>query len=384
MPVVLALGFRLFFLLAGLFAILLIALWIAAFSGWFAPGTYYGEILWHSHEMIFGYTTAVIAGFLLTAVRNWTQGPTPTGAGLAVLAALWVIGRILPFFPETVSPWLIAAVDLAFLPVLIAALAFPLMQGGERRNLIFLPLLLAFWAGNTLIHAELLGSSWALARTGIFLGVHLVVLLIVILGGRVIPFFTERALPGIVVRRWNAVEWLSPLSVALFLLVDLVTPNARLSAACAALAACTNGVRLAGWYSARYWRIPLLWVLHLGYGWIVIGFVLKVAAGLGMISQQFTVHTFTVGGVGVLTLGMMARVALGHTARPLKAAPAVVFAFLLMNIAALTRGVLPIVSPQWFLQLIVASGALWILAFILFVVRYAPILTQPRIDGRPG
>jgi uncharacterized protein involved in response to NO len=150
------------------------------------------------------------------------------------------------------------------------------------------------------------------------------------------------------------------------------------------LAAAVNAVRLAGWYTHRYWRVPLLWVLHLGYGWIVIGFALKAGAGFGYVPPQFTIHAFTVGGIGVLTLGMMARVSLGHTARPLTVGTAMSVAFALVNLAALGRGLLPIFTPQWFSQLIAASGAFWAAAFFIFVFFYAPILTRPRIDGAPG
>jgi uncharacterized protein involved in response to NO len=384
MPVLFALGFRPFFLLAGFLAIFLMAIWVPAFVGGFVFETYYGQIGWHSHEMIFGYAVAVIAGFLLTAVRNWTDKPTPTGCPLAGMAALWLLGRILPYFSDIFPNWSIAFVDLAFLPAVVAGIGVPLVRGSEKRNLIFLPLLAAFWAANFLVHADLLGLAPHLARRGIHLGLNLVVLLIVIMGGRVIPFFTERALQGVVTKRWPTIEWLSILSVILFLLAEFFLPDSLLSASLAALAACANSVRLAGWHTPRYWRVPLLWVLHLGYGWIVVGFVLKAGAALGAVPPQFTIHAFTVGGIGVLTLGMMARVALGHTARPLNIGLAMTVAFGLVNIAAVGRGLLPIVLPQWFSQLIITSGVLWIAAFLIFVVIYTPVLTQPRIDGRTG
>jgi uncharacterized protein involved in response to NO len=384
MQALFALGFRPFFLLSGISAIVLAAVWVPVFVGGLAFNTYYGQIGWHSHEMIFGYTVAVIAGFLLTAVRNWTEKPTPTGRVLAGMAALWLLGRILPFFPDNFSSWFIAFVDLAFVPALAIGIGVPLVRSGERRNLIFLPLLLAFWTANVFVHVELLGLASNLARKGIFLGLNLVLLLIVIMGGRVIPFFTERGLPGVVMKRWRVIEWLSPLSIVLFLLAEFFLPDSLLSASLAAFAACANGMRLAGWYTSRYWRVPLLWVLHLGYGWIVVGFLLKVGAALGAVPPQFTIHAFTVGGIGVLTLGMMARVALGHTGRSLSIGPAMIAAFAFGNLAAVARGLLPILHPQWFSQLIIASGALWIAAFLIFVVIYTPILTQPRIDGRPG
>ena len=384
MPVFFALGFRPFFLLSGILAVLLVAAWVPAFAGWLSFASYYGQIGWHSHEMIFGYTSAVIAGFLLTAVRNWTERPTAAGASLASLVALWLVGRVLPLFPAAVSGWLIAITDLAFLPAVTVAIGVPLARKAEKRNLIFLPVLIVLFAANLLVHLDLLGFAPGLARRGVFLGLYLILLLIVIMGGRVIPFFTERALQGVVIKRRPAIEWLSPLSVVAFMLVELFLPDSRLAGALAALAAIVNGVRLLSWYSHRYWHVPLLWVLHLGYAWIVAGFVLKAAAAFGLISPQFTIHAFTVGGIGVLTLGMMARVALGHTARPLEVGPSMVVAFALLNLAAIGRGLLPIFFPFWFPQLIIASGALWIAAFLIFVVIYTPILTQPRIDGQPG
>ncbi len=334
--------------------------------------------------MIFGYSAAVIAGFLLTSVRNWTGRSTPTGRLLAAIVALWLVGRILPFFSGLFPAWLIGFVDLAFLPAVMAGIGVPLVRSGEKRNLIFLVLLGAFWGADCLVHAELLGMAPNLARRGIFFGLNLIVLLIVVMGGRVIPFFTERALADATIRRWPIIEWLSPLTVILFLLSEFFLPNSLWSAGFAALAACANGVRWAGWYTPRYWRVPLLWVLHLGYGWIVLGFCLKVGAAFGAVPPQFTIHAFTVGGIGVLTLGMMARVSLGHTGRPLKVGPAMSVAFGLVNLSAVSRGLLPILTPQWFSQLIITSGALWIAAFVVFLIVYTPILTQPRVDGQPG
>jgi uncharacterized protein involved in response to NO len=384
MQVLFALGFRPFFLLSGIFAILLMTVWIPAFIGGSSFDTYYGQIGWHSHEMIFGYTVAVIAGFLLTAVRNWTGRATATGGWLAALAGLWILGRILPVFPAIFPKWLIAIIDLAFLPALAIAVGIPLARARETRNLLFVPVLLVLWLANGFMHAELLALISNFARKGIFLGLDLVVLLIVIMGGRVIPFFTERALPGVAIERRAPVEWLAPLSVVAFMLAEVFLPDSRLSGMLAALAAMVNAVRLGSWYTSRYWGVPLLWVLHLGYGWIVVGFALKAAAAFGLVSPQFTIHAFTVGSIGVLTIGMMARVSLGHTARPLRVRPSIVLAFVLLNLAALGRGLLPLLFPLWFSELIVASGALWIAAFVIFTIVYAPILTQPRIDGQPG
>ncbi|HUC98548.1 MAG TPA: NnrS family protein [Candidatus Polarisedimenticolaceae bacterium] len=384
MMVVLNLGFRPFFLLSGLFAVILMALWIPAFTGGRALSSYYGQIGWHSHEMIFGYAAGVIAGFLLTAVRNWTGLPTATGGSLAALVTLWLIARVLPFFSATMPGWLISAVDVAFLPALTASIAVPLVRHAEKRNLLFLPLMLGLFVANLLVHLELLGLVPGVARHGIFLGLYLIILLIVIMGGRVIPFFTERALPSVVIKRRPVLEWLAPWSVIAFMIAEILFPNSKVAGALAGLACIINGIRVVSWYSHRYWQVPLLWVLHLGYGWIVVGFLLKAAASLELIVAQFTIHAFTVGGIGVLTLGMMARVSLGHTARPLKVESSMVIAFALINLAAVLRGLLPSIFPLWFSQLVILSGILWIAAFLMFVIVYAPILTQPRIDGQPG
>jgi uncharacterized protein involved in response to NO len=384
MLVVFNLGFRPFFLLGGVFAIILMALWIPLFTGGRALSTYYGQIGWHSHEMIFGYTVGVIAGFLLTSVRNWTGRPTATGGSLATLVTLWLLGRILPFFAVTLPVWVIAVVDLAFLPALTASIGVLLVRHGEKRNLLFLPLILGLFFANLLVHLELLGLVPGVARHGIFLGLYLIILLIVIMGGRVIPFFTERALPGAVIKRGPLIEWLAPLTVIVFILAELLFPASKVAGALAGLACIVNGIRVVSWYSHRYWQVPLLWVLHLGYGWIVVGFLLKAAASLGLVAAQFTIHAFTVGGIGVLTIGMMARVSLGHTARPLKVTSSIAVAFALLNIAAVLRGLLPSIFPLWFSQLVILSGMLWIAAFLIFVIVYAPILTQPRIDAQPG
>ena len=384
MPVLFALGFRSFFLLSGLFAVLSIALWVPTFVGWLSLNSYYGQIGWHSHEMIFGYTTAVVAGFLLTAVRNWTEMDTPQGWTLAALTLVWSLGRILPFFSSALPAELIALVDLSFLPAVAIGIGVPLVRCGKWLNLLFLPLIALLWAANLLVHLEILGLVPNLAHQAVLLGLDLIVLLIVIMGGRVIPFFTERALEEVRIKRWTAIEWLAIISVTAFTIGEFFFIDPRVAGVLAGVAAIANGIRLGGWYTHRFWLIPLLWVLHLGYGWIVAGFLLKAGSAWGVVPPPFTLHAFSVGGIGVLTVGMMARVSLGHTARPLKVGSGMAFAFAAVNLAAVTRGLLPILYPQWFLQLVILSGVLWLVGFAIFVVVYAPILMHPRLDGRSG
>jgi uncharacterized protein involved in response to NO len=384
MAVLFALGFRPFFLLAGILALLLMAAWVPIFGGWLMFDTYYGQLGWHSHEMIFGYSSAVIAGFLLTAVRNWTEKPTPTGGSLAAMAVLWLAGRVMPLFPETLPAWLIALVDLAFLPAVALGIGVPLVRSGEKRNLGFLLILAGLFIGNLYVHLELLGYPQLLARKGVFLGLHLIILLIVVMGGRVIPFFTERALVGVTIKRRPIIEWLAPIGALAFALAELSPADPLVVGSCALFAAIVNGVRLASWYTNLFWRVPLLWVLHLGYGWIVAGFCLEAVAAFRLIPPLSTTHAFSAGAIGVLTLGMMARVALGHTGRPLTVGPAMTVSFGLVNLAAAVRALLPIWRPQWLSEFVVFSAALWSFAFLIFLIIYTPILTQPRIDGKPG
>jgi uncharacterized protein involved in response to NO len=381
----LALGFRPFFLVAGLAAVALVGLWVAYYGGALSVSTYYGAVTWHGHEMVFGYTAAVVAGFLLTAVRNWTSMDTLRGAPLGALLALWVAGRLAVFAPDAIPGWLLAAVDVAFLPALAASLAVPLCRSRQWHNLPFVPVLLLLAWANLLVHLDVLGLAPGRATTGLYLGVNLIVLLIAIIGGRVIPFFTERALPGARPRSWRPVEWVSIGAVAALALLGVLPFSAELTVTLAAVAAIAHGVRLWGWYDRRLWSVPLLWILHIGYAWLVVGFVLEAFSAAALLRPQLALHAFAVGAIGALTLGMMARVALGHTGRPLRVAPPMVAAFILVNVAASLR-ILAAWSllDHWYVALIVVAGAAWASAFALFVAVYAPILTRPRVDGRPG
>ncbi len=377
-----ALGFRPFFLLAGVAAVVLLAVWGWAYAGGHMLHNYYGYIGWHSHEMVFGYSSAVIAGFLLTAARNWTGVQTLRGLPLALLALLWLLARITPFLPD-VPPPLTALLDLAFLPLFAVALAIPLLRARHYKSLMFVVVAVVMSAANLLVHLEHLGVMQESARAGIYLAVDFILLAIVIMGGRVIPFFTERGLPpGFVHREWSLVERLAPVSVVLLALCEAFWPQQYMLAALAALAALFNGWRLYGWYTGGIWRVSLLWVLHLAYGWLVLGFALKALAALGLFAPMQALHALTIGAIGGMTLGMMARVALGHTGRNLIAAPAMAWAFALVNLATLVRVFLPLVAT-YPLTIAVAAG-LWVIAFAIFSWLYVPVLLRARVDGQPG
>lgn len=375
-----SLGFRPFFLGAAVMGVAWMALWLLVTRG-FTLDAYYGAFRWHAHEMVFGYTVAVIAGFLLTAVANWTEIPTPRGAPLAALFGLWCAARVAAFFPDVVPPLVNAGLDLAFLPVLAGVLAVPLIRAGVGRNLIFLLILGLLTVANLMIHLEVLDATRDTARRGTVLGLGLVVLAIAMIGGRVFPMFTAR-IPGVRPRSRRGVEAAALGSLVLFLLAVLARPGSTAAGAAALVAGLCHGLRLWGWYDRRIWRVPLVWVLHLGYAWVVAGFLLWALAAFGEVPHTLAVHAFTAGGIGVLTVGMMARVALGHTDRPLEPARPVVAAFVLLNLAALVRVAAPLAAPALYPQAIAVSGSLWLMAFVLFLAVYAPILVGP--DARPA
>jgi uncharacterized protein involved in response to NO len=326
----------------------------------------------------------VIAGFLLTAVCNWTDLPTPGGHALAGVVLLWLAGRIAPFTAGFLPHGIIAVLDIAFLPVLAVTLAIPLLRKRQTQNLVFLVILAALTLANVLVHLQLLGITRDTAKTGLVLAVYLVVVLITILGGRVIPFFTERGIAGAVTRSWRPVEYLCLGSLAGLTLLELAHAPPVAPVAFAVVAAAAHGMRLFGWHQKQVWSVPLVWVLHAGYGWLVAGFILTALAAAGAANPALAIHAFTAGGIGTLTLGMMARVSLGHTGRALRAGPAMTAAFVLVNLAAVARVFLPAINPGHYITWLILAAILWSTAFTVFVIHYAGVLIRPRIDGRPG
>jgi len=379
-----ALGFRAFFALAGLAALILIVFWNAIFNGALTSEHYYPNNYWHAHEMLLGYAVAVIAGFLLTAVKNWTGKPTLTGDQLASLCLLWLYGRILPFYAGLLPDALIALVDFAFLPALAYQVSKPIIEAKQYRNLFFIGLIMLLALGNGLIHAEMLGLQENTATIGIQLVVATIIILILIIAGRVFPFFTERGIPGTLIIRNPLLDSLSVASAVIVFALQIFGISGTLLALAAIVAVAVNVARLSGWYVQRVMYVPLLWVLYAGYGWIILGFMLTVLSAYSVVLPSLALHAFTLGGIGVLTLGMMARVSLGHTGRAMKASNAMAIAFVLINVAALFRVLLPIAMPHWYENLIYVSTLSWLAAFSLFVFVYVPILSSARIDGQDG
>ncbi len=379
-----ALGFRAFFALAGLFALILIALWTSIFKGSLVMDNYYPNTYWHAHEMLLGYSIAVISGFLLTAVKNWTGIQTIQGNKLAGLCLLWVYGRIVPFYSELIPDSLIALIDFSFLPVLAYFVAWPIIQSGNLRNLFFIGLLLMMALGNGLIHAEILGFTESSAWQGLELVVAIIIMLILIIAGRIFPFFTERGIKGVMCIRNPLLDVFAIASGAMVFILLIFNISGMVLSVIAILAVIANVVRVAGWYVQRVWYVPLLWVLYMGYAWVIIGFVFVALSAMSFVQPSLALHAFTVGGIGVLTLGMMARVSLGHTGRALRASNTIAIAFALINLAALFRVLLPALIPAGYDSFLLISTYCWLAAFSLFVVVYTPILSSARADGQAG
>ncbi len=381
---VFALGFRAFFALAGLFALILIALWAAIYKGVLVTDNYYPNSYWHAHEMLLGYSVAVIAGFLLTAVKNWTGVQTLQGGKLLGLCLLWIYGRVIPFYSELIPDIIIALIDFSFLPVLAYFIAQPIIKSGNFRNLFFIALLLLMAFGNACIHAEILGYYEDSAELGLNLVVMIIMMIILIIAGRVFPFFTERGIKGVMAIRNPMLDSLAIASSSIVFLMLIFNIDGVILAIAALAAVAANVLRVSGWYDPRIWYVPLLWVLYLGYAWIILGFSFVALSSLSIIPPSVATHAFTVGGIGVLTLGMMARVSLGHTGRAMKASNTIAIAFALINLAALFRVLLPALLPTWYGGFLTISIYFWLAAFSLFAVVYLPILSSVRVDGKRG
>ncbi len=375
------LGFRPFYLFAGIFAALSVPLWAARFAGWLGEWVYASESSWHAHEMIFGYAFAVIVGFLFTAVRNWTGRPTPAGPALGAIAALWLCGRIL-----ALTPWtsLAGAADIAFAAAAAIGIGVPLVASGNRRNYFFIVLIALFGAANLAFHLAKASVIDLQPEYLIRLAQDLILLVMSVMGGRVIPMFTANAVPGSKPTRHALLERVALGCILAMIAADAFPASETIIAVIALLAALAHAARLALWQPWLTLGRPMLWILHASYGWVVIHLALRALASLDIVPGSLATHALTVGAVGGMTLGMMTRTARGHTGRALQAGLAETACYALVQLAAVVRVLVPIAVPAWSFSAVTVSGLLWFAAFALFTIAYWPILTRPRADGKPG
>ncbi|HEX6997990.1 MAG TPA: NnrS family protein [Gammaproteobacteria bacterium] len=379
-------GFRPFFTLAAGAAVAAMAALSAAllFGAWPAEAPPLGR--WHGHEMLFGFVAAAIAGFLLTAVPTWTSTEPVRGARLAALAGLWLVGRLV------MLPWLgldrtpLVLVEAAFFPALALAVGAALVRTRNARNYPFLVLLALLTAADLVYGAVRLGWLAAPPFDPLRLAANVVLLMVGVVGGRIVPLFTRNAL----VRAGIACEipprpWLDRASLAALvavLVVDVWRPDGVAAGAVAAVAAVLLGARLARWHGARTLGMPIVWILHVGYGWLALALALKAVWLLGGVAWAANwLHAQTAGAFGTMILGVMSRVALGHTGRPLVVAPAITVAYLLVIAGALIRVLGPVALPQHLLAVLGSAATLWALGFAVFLVIYLPMLVAPRADA---
>ncbi len=383
-PALLSYGFRPFFLFGSLYAGAAILVWLPLFFGDLSLPTHLAPRDWHVHEMLYGFLPAVVAGFLLTAIPNWTGRLPLQGRPLLMLLAVWAVGRIAVNLSGWIG-WLPAALlDSAFLVVLAAVAAREIAAGRNWRNLKVLIVLCALFAGNVVFHLEA-GLTGA-ANYGTRLGVAAGIVLIMLVGGRIVPSFTRNWLvrenPGRLPSPFDRFDKWSLILSGAALLLWIALPDGPVTAAALLAAGLAQAIRLARWAGDRTWRDRLVLILHLAYAFIPLGFVLVGLAGLGVMPATAGIHAWTGGAVGSMTLAVMSRASLGHTGRPLVASGALQALYGLIVLSALTRVGLAL-APEWSPVLLPAAGLGWATAFLGFALAYWPVLTRSRLLG-PG
>lgn len=384
-PPIWRLAFRPFFLAGAVYALFAVPLWILAWSGslgdWQPAG---GWLAWHRHEMVFAFATAIIAGFLLTAVQTWTGRPSLSGRPLVVLAVIWLAARLAWLL--NLPLWALIPLELLFLVVLAAQMARLLWAVRQKRNYPIVVVLGLLTAVDALTLAGLATGQDAWQRQGAIAGLWLVGAMMTLIGGRVIPFFTQRGLGR--VQQVKAWPWLDgSLLVGTALIGVLHAFGWALSAqpligVLFLVLGAGHLLRQARWYDAGIWGVPLLWSLHLAMFWLVVACVGLGLWHLGVLQLSSPwLHAFTVGSMAGLILAMIARVTLGHTGRPLQPPAGVTAAFILLNLGTVARVFLGVAWPLHGMWL---AAACWALAFGIYAWQYAPMLCQARVDGHPG
>ena len=379
------LGFRPLFLLGSVLAMLAIPLWMMALSGWFANWQPTGGWLaWHRHELLFGFASAIIAGFLLTAVQTWSGVPGLSGKPLMLLTALWLLARVAWLLNLPIG--IVALLDSLFLPLVALQMARSLWPVRQVRNYPLVLVLLLLAVANLVTLYGVATANDNLQRQATVGGLWFVAAMMSMIGGRVIPFFTQRGLlrkEG--VTAWPVVDWallIGTIVVSLTLMQGWAMLPRQLIGLLFTALAVGHLIRSVRWYDAGIWQVPLLWSLHLAYAWIGIACVVMALWHFSVFTQMsIALHALTVGAMGALILSMIARVTLGHTGRALTPPKVMPFAFALINLAVLAR----VVLVDWaYMSGLWLAAICWALSFALYVICYAPMLWQARVDGHPG
>jgi uncharacterized protein involved in response to NO len=384
-PALLSYGFRPFFLLGSVYAGLEVLAWLPMFQGELSLGTAFSGVDWHVHEMLFGYVAAVIAGFLFTAIPNWTGRLPLQGGPLLVLVLVWLAGRVAVALSAEIG-WLAAAlIDIAFLALMAAAVAREIVAGKNWRNLKIVAVLALLAVTNLAFHLE--AHVEGVASYATRFGIGLVILLIMIVGGRIVPSFTRNWLarqdPGRLPAPFDRFDIACMILSAASLLLWAIQPDGPTTAAILAAAGIANAVRLARWAGDRTAADRLVLILHVGFAFVPLGFLLNALAAIGGIAPSAGVHAWTVGAIGIMTLAVMSRATLGHTGQPLSASPGLQAVYAVVAIAALAR-IAAAVLPDWSMALLHLAAFAWAAAFLGFAGLYAPLLCLPKRPSPGG
>jgi len=377
-PAILSAGFRPFFLLGALWAAIAVPLWLAAYAHGYAPGRPLPAMLWHAHEMVYGYALAAVTGFLLTAIPNWTGRLPIRGIPLALLVLLWVAGRVALLSSALIGAEAAAATDLSFTLVLGVVVAREVATARSFHNLPVVGILGLLFAGNALVHLQALGVA-ATAALGNRMGVATLLVLMALIGGRIVPSFTRNWLaktrPDVKAPApHSSFDTVCLLVAACGLIAWTALPFSTISLFLQIAAGLALALRLARWRGAATVREPLLFVLHAGYGWLAAGLALSGLNGFyGWLAPGAPLHALTVGAIGTMTLAVMTRASLGHTGRSLAAGPGTLAIYGLVSVAALLR-----VAGASSIVLISLAGVAWSAAFLLFALLYGPMLVRPQ------
>ena len=377
----LRLGFRPFYLGAAVLAALAVPAWMMVFLGQWVWAPALSPLLWHAHEMLLGFASAVIIGFLMTAVKAWTGLATPRGLPLGALALLWLSARI----AALTAPYAVFAVlDTLLLPIVALVLLRLLLRAGNTRNLPLAALLLLLSAANATFHLSVLGLLDLAPTRALHSALAVIVMVECVMAGRVIPGFSMSAIPGL---RITALLWLERSALALTglgLLLWVFAAPGWIASLTLGLAAAAHVWRQWRWKPLLSRRRPILWVLHLSYAWIPVGLGLLALAQINLLAVSLGLHALAVGTTGGLIIGMITRTARGHTGRTLQATPAEVLAYVLVALAAVMRVLMPLLWPDLLLVWLIGAAAAWSVAFAIYVFIYVPWLTQTRLDGKDG
>ncbi len=377
----LRLGFRPFYIGGALLAALSVPLWVAMFLGQLPLGLSVPPMLWHVHEMLFGFAAAIIVGFLMTAGKAWTGLATPRGPWLGALTLLWLAARV----ASVTGPYaLYAVLDIALLPLVAAILVTLLLRARNHRNLPLALILALLACANLVFHLATLGVLAVPAITPLYAGLALIVMIECVMAGRVIPAFTMSVTPGLKLVATPWIERVTLGATGLGLALWVFAPASVVGLIVLALASVLHVRRLLNWRPEVTAKHPILWILHAAYAWIPVGLALLALAQLSLVPVSAGVHALAIGATGGLIIGMITRTARGHTGRPLMASRPEVLAYALVMSTAVLRVLVPLLAPSLYVPALVAATVAWSAAFVIYLWLFTPWLMQTRLDGKDG